>query len=296
MSELTPPDRANAVAVIVTLAPDEGLTDRLASLTSQVAHVLIVDNGSGIDDLTIIQRSAKALDATVILNDANMGVGRALNQAMVWAIDIGAEWVLLLDQDTRPLPGLIDEARHVYAATPWPARVAVIAGRQPGARSRSGTPTWMEVPAVITAGSVVSTRAYAMAGRFRDEYFIDYVDIEFCLRARRAGYRVVVGASQTIDHQIGAPTTHRLGWRAVTPSNHSASRRYRITRNRILVWRAYWRNEPGFVARDVLAATKEAVKIVLFEDRRAAKVRAIIRGIVDGVRGRTDTLPLLPRQ
>jgi rhamnosyltransferase len=165
----------------------------------------------------------------------------------------------------------------------------VVAGRQrdhPAPAVADGR-TWEEVPALITAGSLVSLAVYRAIGPFREDFFVDYVDIEFCLRARRAGYHVVQGNAPTIEHSIGRPTRHRLIFRDVHPTNHSPARRYYITRNRILVWRLYARQEPGFVIHDAFESAKETVKLVLFEDRRRSKMRALLVGFVHGLRGLT---------
>jgi len=285
----TAPTPASVVAVVVTLSPDDGLADRVAVLRDQVAGLVVVDNGSGPAADRILARVGEDCGAEVVRNQANRGIAAALNQGIARAADRGARWVLTLDQDTLPLPGLVAEAMRTYEAFPERALLAVVAGRQrdhPAPAVADGR-TWEEVPALITAGSLVSLAAYRSIGPFREDFFVDYVDIEFCLRARRAGYHVVQGNAPTIEHSIGRPTKHRLIFRDVTPTNHSPARRYYITRNRVLVWRRHWSREPGYVLLDALGAAKEFVKVLLFEDSRRVKVRSMGRGIRDAAMGRS---------
>lgn len=289
----TAPTPASVVAVVVTLSPDDGLADRVAALRDQVAGLVVVDNGSGPAADRILARVAEDCGAEVVRNQTNRGIAAALNQGVARASDRGARWVLMLDQDTLPLPGLVAEATRTYEVFPQRERLAVVAGRQrdhPAPAARDGQ-TWEEVPALITAGSLVSVGAYRAIGPFREDFFVDHVDIEFCLKARRAGFRIVQGTSPTIDHRIGAPTSQRLGFRIVTPTNHSPARRYYITRNRILVWASYGLHEPRYVGTDMAAAVKELVKLVLFEDRRAAKLESMARAIRDALLGRTGPAP-----
>jgi rhamnosyltransferase len=78
--------------------------------------------------------------------------------------------------------------------------------------------------------------------------------------------------------------------RHVTPTNHSATRRYYITRNRLHVWREYVRHEPAYVMVDMLNSLKELAKLVLFEDDRANKLRSVMHGVSDALRGRSGPL------
>jgi rhamnosyltransferase len=288
----TAPTPAGVVAIVVTLSPDDGLADRIAALRDQVAGLVVVDNGSGPAADQILTRLAEDCGAEVVRNQTNRGIATALNQGIARAADLGARWVLTLDQDTLPLPGLVAEAMRTYEAFPERALLAVIAGRQhdhpvPVVMDQR---TWEEVPALITAGSLVSLAAYRAVGPFREDFFVDYVDIEFCLRARRAGYHVVQGNAPTIEHSIGRPTRHRLLFRDVTSTNHSPARRYYITRNRIVVWKRHWSREPRYILADVVASVKELVKVVLFEDRRGAKLRSVARGTRDALADRSGPL------
>jgi rhamnosyltransferase len=101
------------------------------------------------------------------------------------------------------------EAIRTFEAFPEQRRLAVVGGRQLGRReeaARAGR-NWVEVPTLITVGSLISVAAFARIGPFREDFFVDYADIEFCLRARRSGYHVVQGVAPTIEHAIGRPTT-----------------------------------------------------------------------------------------
>ena len=287
------PSAETVVAVIVTLGPDRDVIRHVETLIGRVARVVVVDNGSEPGAAQVLDSVAALPSAEVIRNPANLGIARALNQGAEVAIAAGADWLLTLDQDAEPADEIVSVAGRTFDAYPDRDRIAVIgstsfeasrAGWVPG-ESR-GQP-WIEAVNVITAGSFVSLAAFRDIGGFREDLFIDYVDTEFCLRARARGYRVLASRVPAMTHRIGQPTERRIGLRAVHPTNHSAFRRYYITRNRFFVWRHYWRKEPRFVAKDILAAHKELVKLVLFEQDRGAKIRAMAAGLRDGLRSVT---------
>lgn len=279
-------DPPSVMALIVTHHPDAGVKDRLPQLAGTVGAVLFVDNGSQPMEIAPLEPLIQEDGVHLLQNAQNVGLATALNQGFRWAADRGFTWVLTLDQDTEPNSAVVPEAARVLAAH-GDRRIAVI-GAGYGERSVAGSsPVGSEVACVITSGALHSVSAWQHLGGFRDDFFIDYVDIEYCLRARARGYGVFRATRSTIRHSIGSPTTHHVGFGTLGTSNHSRRRRYYITRNRIIVWRAFARGEPRYVAHDVKASAKELVKLVLFEDDRAGKLRAVIRGVFDGLSGAT---------
>jgi rhamnosyltransferase len=139
----------------------------------------------------------------------------------------------------------------------------------------------------ITSGSLISLEAWRAVGGYRDDFFIDMVDADFCLRLSKSGYRAVLACQAAIDHAIGAPRRHRLLGIWVTSSHHPAWRRYYISRNRVFVWRSHWRHAPAFVLFDTYGHLRDTVVMALTEDDRRPKLAATLRGFSDGVRGRS---------
>jgi rhamnosyltransferase len=281
------PDRTSTVAIVTTFHPEPGLVDRLAPILDQVERVLIVDNDSGPSEQDEIRAIVARGRVDALWNSTNLGLAVALDQGLRWAEARGATWVLLLDQDSRPGATIVAEAARVVGAA-GKASVAVVGagvvGRDSG--GAPGTDGWREERAVITSGTVVAVKAWRALGGFRQDFFVDYVDLEYCLRARAAGYRILRSQRPTIRHAIGRPERRRLLWRSVTTTHHDRVRRRSITRNRVVVWRTYWRREPRFVASDALAFAKELVKIALLETDRRAKLWAVAAGIHEGLRAR----------
>jgi rhamnosyltransferase len=277
-------DASTVLAVIVTYHPDAGVGDRMRPLIGTVGAILFVDNCSQRDEIAALEPLLREDGVHLLQNERNVGLATALNQGFRWAADRGYAWVLTLDQDTEPTPAVVPEAARVLAGQ-GDRRIAVIGAgygdRTAAASSSSGS----DVACVITAGAFHSLGAWQHLGGFRDDFFIDYVDFEFCLRARANGYAIVQASEPTITQSIGRPTRRRLLIWPTLPTNHDRSRRYFITRNRVVVWRRYWRRERRWVASDFARFVRESVKIALFEEDRPGKLRAVVRGCRDGIRG-----------
>ena len=284
-------DPATVCAIFVTFGPDEGLAARVAALAGQVGSILLVDNGSGPEGRRRVTAAAERSGARVIANAENLGIATALNQAALHAAESGCRWLLCLDQDATPMAHMVGSLDHAYRSYPGRARIGMIGSSAFPTPLRCHDKAWVEEGWVITSGSLLSLAAYAPTGRFRDDFFIDYVDVEYCLRLRAHGYSIIRACQPAMLHDIGRPRRHRFLGRWPTTTDHPAWRRYYITRNRILVWRAYATAEPGVVLCDLGSFIRTTLKLLLFERDRGAKARSLARGVRDAARGRTGTGP-----
>ncbi len=312
MSEPTP-----VCAVIVTYHPDEAFATRLAAIDRQVAHTVIVDNGSPQE--TVGQLAALASTRVkLIANGENRGVAAALNQGLHEALARGFSWAVTFDQDSRPAEGMVAALlerglRGVSRAAPVAAPVAVVGPaivdenipdvsyrflrahpRLPLLPQRVGSGEsergLENVTFVITSGALVNLAVFKLLGGYREDLFIDYVDTDYCLRAKRAGYRVAVSADATLFHHRGARRSVRRWGRIFRPTFYSPTRYYYLARNGVLTARAHALRFPHWFLFDLTATLNNFVRLSMEDDRRA-KVRAALEGLRDGLRGRTGPRP-----
>lgn len=290
-------DKAQSCAVIVTYHPDRGLALRVGRIAQQVDSVVVVDNHSSDDELSMLRDVCAGSPAVdLIVNRENRGVAAALNQGIEWARARGYAWALTLDQDTMPTDRLVPTLAAVYDDARATKRIAVIGSNyvdgDPGGedyRRRAGGDAgrgWIETATVLTSGSAVSLPAFGEIGPFRDELFIDHVDHEYCLRARARGFSVILAREPLMTHSIGAATKHRLLGREFRTERHPVQRWYFTTRNLTVVVRQYWRREFRWALAAVVWHVKTTAVMAWFEDERWAKLREVAVGAWDGLRGR----------
>ena len=223
-------------AVAVTYHPDADLPQRFSRILRQVGRLVIVDNGSGEAETTMLEEFAANPSVTLMLQFANLGIASALNKGIYHAIGLEFKWVLLLDQDSCIDDDMVQTLIEVQAAFPERDRLAVIGSGFRATEETTGQSTyasdgWEEAESVITSGSLIPLESHAAIGAFREEFFIDYVDTEYCFRARAKGYRVIRTRKPIMSHSIGAITRHRVLWLDKWTFNHSPDRRYYIARN-----------------------------------------------------------------
>jgi rhamnosyltransferase len=284
----------------VTFHPGPDLKASLASLLPQVGAVVVVDNGSCPADLPDTTDPAWEGRVEIVANGENRGQGTALNQGLRRASERGFSWALTLDQDSSPLSNLVDAAARAFQAHPRRERVAAIGAAvvDPPGPTPAPTDAYRPMTAVITSGTLHSIPAWERLGGFREDYFIDCVDTEFCLRARAHGLEVVAATEAALVHGIGTPSRKRAMGRWMMPTNHSPLRRYYVTRNRLSFWRRYARTDGRFVLTDMRQSIREWIGIAFAETDRAAKLGAILAGSRDAVLGRFGPrrLPKSPHQ
>ncbi len=335
-------------AVLVTYRPDPAVTDRLEATHKQVEKLIIIDNASDAATVERLQTYAAQHEKTVdlILNEHNKGLAAAQNQGIRYALEHGADWILLLDDDSTPAEAMVQIlldflprrgdggpqgkptallAPHIIQPdSPHPTRYVVPRGKLgfrrvhfSGRHSERGAAESKNLPpdqvrsfdsvqarftqddneqntlyptTVIASGSLIHADVLREIGLMREDFFIDYIDTEFCLRLRKHGYPIIVVRDAELTHHIGAKQAHALG---VVTSNHSAKRRYTIFRNRFIVWKQYHRSSPHYVLYDAMAACYDLFRILAFEQQKRSKLGAALRGLWHGVRGKMDFVPYI---
>jgi len=284
-------------AVAVTYHPDADLPERFSRILRQVGRLVIVDNGSGEAETTMLQEFAANPSVTLMLQFANLGIASALNRGIYHAIALEFKWVLLLDQDSCIDDDMVQTLIAVQAAFPERARLAVIgsgfrATDETTGRSTDGSDGWEEKESVITSGSLIPLETHAAIGAFREEFFIDYVDTEYCFRARAKGYRVIRTRKPIMSHSIGAITRHRMLWLNKWTFNHSPDRRYYIARNDTVMLREYGHYAMGLWAlKSFGRCVRLCKRIVLYEEMKIPKIMAVAQGWWHGISGHMGPRP-----
>jgi hypothetical protein len=193
------------------------------------ARILVVDNGSR--DGTVERVRARFPDITVVALPENRGFAGGNNVGISAALDGGAEGVLLLNNDVRVafdfLPPLLDAIEWTprcaaassavfrldrpelidvaYAEVRFDRRSVVqIVGVN--ALPGEGFDTRREVE--VTVGTSVLLRAAALreVGLLDEAYFAYHEDVDWCLRARRAGWSLVWEPHSRVLHRGSAST------------------------------------------------------------------------------------------
>ena len=296
------PDKSTLCAVVVTYFPDDHFEEYLSGIRAQCSSVIIVDNGSKGPALEML-RGLGDSQVSLLETGWNAGLGAALNQGVAQAMARGYAWAVLFDQDSLPLGDMAGSFSGILAAHPEPHRVAIIGSGFIDRNRNSapvqqlfnpGEPLWVDKKRVITSGMLLSLQAFQAIGPFREEFFIDTIDHEFCHRARLKGWRILKTVTPLLVHSVGNYRRHRFLWFDVWRSHHSALRCYFMTRNPMILAResrAYTK-----LVRGGLKALKNAFLILFLEEDKARKIKATLSGYLHGILSRTGMPEWIRRQ
>ena len=273
------------VAVLTAYHPDERLGAVVDSSLRDCAAVIVVDNTpAGSPSL-----AAKLDDprVTVLPVGRNLGLGGALNLGVA-ALPEDAQAVLLMDQDSVLPDGLVagllkhlesDVKIGIVAPTPWDA--AHNAAYNFGTEGK----TVEDAAAVITSGMLVR-RSCIDQCPFRADMFNDFVDIAFCVDARKAGFRVVQDFTLRLPHAMGNRQEHGVGPVTVRVTHYPPWRHYWIARNGVQFAKDYERRRPQGIASMAIFLARKFLSVACWGPRRGAQLVALSRGVVDGLTGR----------
>lgn len=143
----------------------------------------------------------------------------------------------------------------------------------------------IEVDNTITSGTIYKVDVFEKIGYFREDFLIYMIDIEFGMRVKKKGYKILCYPRILLNHFTGYAQKNKLGLRI---DNYSAQSTYYIIRNVILNWNLY---PDKFNKKEKLTFYKykivyRTLKIV-FEPQPLKKLKAIYLGLFHGLTGKS---------
>lgn len=284
-------------AVIPTHRPDDtALLSLLDVLLAQGAPVMIADDASpGSVDNAL--RDAAARGATVVRHDRNSGIARSLNDGLRWASEIGAIWLLTVDQDSSLAPDYLE--RVIAAADDAVATLGAHAVGAVGAEAIDDASSLLDYPVrvisglktteeVIQTGTLWSVSGLLSIGGFDETFGIDAVDAAACVRLRASGRRIILATDLAVGHRIGDARRVSVLGRNVLATGHGPERRTTIVRNRLRLAPEEFAQSPRHAFRTLRRVAVSTILAVTIEDERWAKAKASARGLFPKRRS-TDT-------
>lgn len=251
------------------------------SLLNAVDHVLIVDNGSDAESLSHLGELRGTDVVTVQELGENKGIGHALNLGVAKAKELRCEWLLTMDQDSVIDERMVEAYRRFIREHPEATCLSpnIVTARE----SAELTDTDLEY--AITSGNLVKVSLFDEVGQYNEALFIDSVDLEFSLRVRRAGHRIVRVKDAVLRHHVGDQIQSQ---RALSRFylHHSPLRRYYAYRNHLFLVRAFAKDFPLFILKATMVQALLLIAIFVYDDEPRRSMSFIARGIRDFVAGR----------
>jgi rhamnosyltransferase len=273
--------KKDIAGIVVLYNPGEDVLDCIKTYLGQVGRLFALDNS---DSPPAVAEAIKQMAHVEYRTfHGNLGIARALNIGAEIAIADGYKFLLCMDQDSKAAPDMVDVLLKVGPTADQ--TLGILApfhsiAIQP--LPKPGEPECQQILTAWTSGTLLNLAVYQKVGPFNEEYFIDFVDHEYCMRLNLAGYKIYRINQAVLQHNIGN-NTHRRNflWVDLIVSNYTPVRRYYITRNRFHLASRMAKHFPRFFWKDKRAFLAELVAIFLFEQEKLQKFSMIMKGYLD---------------
>ena len=308
-SPTSPPPVARLAAIVLnykTPGPTALAVRSLLDATRPPDSVIVVDNDAEGAPRPDLER-ALAGRADYLPTPRNLGFSGGVNVGIRHALAGGAALVLLVNSDAAVAPDCIASLERALEYEPGLGiagpvirsrddhKTVLSLGLQYSPRSgrmrdravvkgaMASRATTMRVDAVTGCVMLVRRRVFAAIGLFDEDYFFSFEDLDFCLKAARAGFASAVVPGASADHEgsltIGPQSPRRLYFAA---RNHLlVGARMAPTNNRVLGATRF----ASIVTLNALHATR-AHGGTLTE-----RLRAVLAGTRDYLAGRFGDAP-----
>lgn len=285
--------------IVVTHNRCAMLLDCLAAISGQSvtpARIIIVDNASEDDTYAVLERCGwlDRPDVDYVRLSRNEGGAGGFAAGVERAACAGPAWLWLMDDDAVPhrdalerLQQVATDPAHVYGSlavtgreTAWPVMVKGMGVR---ATRIKDVPEFASVSSIPFLGFMIHTNLVQQIGLPDAGYFIAADDIEYCRRAEAHGAQLIIASQSRIEHpqarfrEIGIFGTRWIYF-YLPPW-----KRYYDTRNRLFLAKRHY--QTGYYLKTIPGSLGRLVAAWCFESDRMAQSKALICGILDGVRG-----------
>ena len=301
-----------AAVVLNFRTPDETLlTVRSLLASRRKIDDIIVVNNDAIDDARAAVESVRSSFAKATADRSNivyvhtgrnLGFSGGVNVGIREALSRGAARVLLVNSDLIVPPECIERLEHsledpgagiagpIVLSRSAPDRIASAGMRYAPASGRMrhlrvgesidgcDLPVSARVDGVSGCLMLVKREVFDRAGLLEEDYFFSFEDLDFCLKARRAGFATIVSGTARAYHEggrsIGAGSPRRL---------------YFGARNQLLMGH---RAQPGdgrlrsFARGCSIVALNLAHAVISNGGPLSARLAAVARGTRDYISGR----------
>ena len=286
-------------AVIVTYNRKALLQRCLAAMVAQTRkpdRIVVVDNAST-DGTRETLAEAGWLgrgDIELLALPDNTGGAGGFAAGIDSAVKAGADWVWIMDDDARPhldaLQRLLEispESHNLYGSAAvsgqslsWPMTPE---GRGPKdvVRAADDLPELLDVGFIPFIGLLVSSRTVKEIGLPDAGFFIAADDVEYSMRARQRGARVILVSSSRVEHPASQGYCLPLPFVTLNTLRLTPWKRYYDVRNRLLVAHKYYGAKLYY--QTVPATLIKLVATLIHEGERLMQIKAFVAGMVDGL-------------
>ncbi len=276
-------DEKKLAGCIILYHPDDDVIKNISSYIDQIHVLYVVDNTETVSLQLKNKLSALSEKIIYLPQYKNIGIAAALNFAAGMACKNGYRSMLTMDQDSSFLG---DEFFCLYKglASDKKENIGLLAASYTADYDRWQKPfnsNFNEIHYAVTSGNIVDLNAWIKVGRFEEKLFIDEVDHEYCLKLRKAGYKILISKSILMKHVIGEfySMEEEDLIKKTELKIHHPSRYYYMSRNVLYLCKKYFFDDLRFVFKRIYYLVKVLGKIIILYPDKRNYLRPFFKGV-----------------
>jgi GT2 family glycosyltransferase len=254
------------------------------------------------------QASDKHAQLVFIQTGANLGFAGGNNVGIRYARQHGADYILLLNNDTVVEPGMMeplveclthqpragiagslicyaDKPEHIwFAGARADFGLGCFGHRHVSMRREDVGLEPFTTDYITGCCMLIDAEVFNAIGMLDEQLFAYFEDVDFCMRARRKGFESLCIPKSVIWHKVSASTRKGL-----VEGNTSPLKHYLMTRNRIITIRCYGGSFDVllFFLVSILTTAYYLIGFLLY--RRWTKMVWLCIGVVHGIQYKTSS-------
>ena len=293
---------SNITAVVVTRNRSKLLSNCLSSLKRQTLKpktTIIIDNASTDGTHLYLKKEGFLNSKNIVYRylKKNTGGAGGFSHGLRLAISKGADWVWMMDDDALPhdnalneLMKVTDNPYNVYGSTPvagsrlsWGVMAISSDGSKAYIEDVCDMPNVTEVVFLPFLGILIHRNMVEKIGTPDSGFFIAADDVEYTVRAKKIGAKLIQVGRSRIDHPPASMYRINILGRTIFCLKLPPWKRYYDTRNRLLIAKKHYGNRlysetiPGVLVRFLAA--------LVFEPQKGSQMWAFFTGFIDGLLG-----------
>ena len=289
--------------VAIIIVNWNGKADTLACLASLRAddypckHIIVVDNGSHDNSVSVIR--ANYPEVEVLSTGENLGFTGGNNAGIARAVESGAGYIFLLNNDTTLEADALTELVRAAEAHPdaglctpliryydrpeevWFGGSRITLANAWATHDNRALPEQnagvQDIPWASGCAMLIPTEMMRQLGGFDDRFFLNWEDVDLSLRIGKAGRKIILVPAAVIYHKVG---------RAISTAGGAGL--YYHVRNRLLLLRIYSKQRYSLnYGRVLLSVSRTALRAFIHhENNGLSGLRLVWRAICDDLLGR----------
>ena len=220
----------NVFSVIVLYNPTSDNLISLHRISQMSSRVIIIDNS---ETVTNLDQISKYENITYVWNKINLGLAKALNIGIKKCVENNnCTHIALFDQDSNPDPQMFQYMLSYL--NKCDVNVAAVSPIIKDVKHSNGLNLKKStiIDVAITSGTLFPKNIFEKVGLMDETLFIDYIDYEWCLRAKSKKYKIARVNDAFLYHNMGDSSINILG--TFKPLHSNNIRFFYIIRNQLI--------------------------------------------------------------